>query len=480
MAYSAEQADLGMQRMVQEGIFSRIMDGLTGGVILAGFALALGATDLQIGALTAIPFLAQLAHLPALALLRRFPDRRPLVAWLAGASRLLFFVVAALPFVEGPFDRVDALVAVMLAYATLATLAGAGWQVWVREMVPRERLGAYFGKRMAILAAVGLVTLLVAGEVVALWSRFVPHAPLAGFAVLFVVGGACGLASALVLGRAPSVVASGPAPLPLRDALRKPFADREYRCVLVFLGAWGFAANLAVPFVSVVLLRTLGYSVALVTGLAALSLLANVAGLRLWAPFTDRFGNKPVLGLSASVFLVTILAWALVPKVPGPLVLGAAFAVHVLLGFANAGLDVASTGLTMKMAPDDDIPAYLSSASLVKALLSGVAPILGGILVTALGARRLSLQLAWSAPGGETVFTPLAFAGHDFLFLASVVLGLYALHRLLGFREEGEAPPEQVMRAMRRDVASPTSVAGMRAFAHVASYVVEASYRFTR
>jgi MFS family permease len=233
----------------------------------------------------------------------------------------------------------------------------------------------------------------------------------------------------------------------------------------------------ALPFVSVVLLRTLGYSLVVVTLLAALSQVANISGLQLWAPLTDRYGNKPVLGLSASVFLVGMLLWALVPKEPGTGVLVAAGVVHVLLGFAIAGLDVASNNVTLKLAPEDEAPAYLASASVVKAVAAGVAPLLGGLVVTLVGGREYRFQVAWSSPGGEGALTYFRLGPYDVLFLASAVLGLYAAHRLLGFREEGEAPPEAVARAMRRDTPQISSIAGMRTFAHVASYMVETAYR---
>lgn len=479
-AYTEEECERGQRVMIAEGVFARAMEGVTSGVILAGFALALGATDFEIGLLAAIPFLAQLAHIPAIALLSRFPDRRRLAVAGAVGARSLFFIVAVSPFLALPLRPVTALVAVLVCYATLAALSGASWQVWVRQLVPRERLGAYFGHRMAILSAIGLVTLLASGQFVSYWSSRHPDRVVEAFAALFAIGGLLGLVSAAILHRAPSRPAKLQAPEPLGKIMREPFQDANYRRVLVFLGAWGFAANISLPFVSVVLLRTLGYSVAVVTLLAALSQVANIAGLRLWAPLTDRFGNKPVLGLSASVFLVGVAVWILMPKVPGTGALVTAGFVHVLFGFSVAGLDVASNGIVMKMAKEDLAPAYLSSASIVKSVATGVAPLLGGVLATVLASRVFTVRLSWSHPGGEAVVTALRFAGHDFLFLASLVLGLYAIHRLLGFKEEGEAPPERVVRAMRREVGQVSSVAGMRAFAHVASYLIEASYRFER
>lgn len=467
-----------MRAMILEGVFSRAMESVTGGVVLAGFALALGATDFEIGLLASIPFLAQLAHIPAVALLRKWPDRRPLAVWGAAVARLLFFAMALVPFASLPLRPVHALIPLLVAYAVFATLSGAGWQVWVRELVPRDRLGRYFGRRMMILTFVGLVTLLAAGQLLSWVTANRPEGAIPAFAGLFAAGGVLGLVSAALLRRAPSRPSEAAHAAPFPECLKDPFRDANYRRLLVFLAAWGFAANLALPFVSVVLLRTLGYGLGTVTLLAATSQVANIAGLRLWGPLTDRFGNKPVLGLSASVFLLGMLAWSVVPKTPGGTVLAAATLVHILWGFAIAGLDVASNGVVMKLAPESDAPSYLASASVVKALATGVAPLLGGLAATLLADRSFAVRLAWGGPEGESVVTALRFAQHDFLFLASFVLGLYAIHRLLGFREEGEVGPETVMRAMRRDVTGPMSVAGMRQFAHVASYLVEAAYRF--
>jgi MFS family permease len=474
VAYAEEQRRAGQRAMLWDGGLSRTMDALSGGVILAGFALALGATDAQIGLLAAIPFLGQLANLPAVAIMQRFPDRKPLVVWGSVAARLLLFAIAALPLVAARGGPMELLIPILVAYAVLATLSGAGWQVWVRELVPRERLGAYFGRRFALISLVGLVTVPLAGAFVTWFGH-----GLVAYSVLFALGGVAGLASSLVLARAPSVPSAAGASKTFREVAREPFADANYRRLLVFLAAWGFAANLATPFVSIVLMRTLGYSVLAVALLASLSQLAYIVGMRMWAPLTDRYGNKPVLGLGASVFLVAIAGWAATPKVANALALVSAIGLHVVLGFANAALDVASNGVVLKLAREDELPSYLASASVVKAVAAGVAPLVGGLALTLLGDRAFSVQLSWSGAAASHAVTALRIAQHDFLFVACVLFGLYAVHRLLGFREEGEAPPETVARAMRRELQLPTSIAGLRAFAHVASYLVEAAYRFT-
>ena len=464
--------------MIQEGLFSRAMEGITGGVILAAFALALGASDLEIGLIAAIPFLAQLAHLPGVALLARFPDRRLLAVSYAAGARALFLLIAVIPFLDLPVRPLTVLIALLVLYAVLATLSGASWQVWVRELVPRDRIGAYFGRRMGILSAVGLVTLLAAGQFLTWWRDTFPGQELARFSILFALGGLLGFLSAYLLSRAPSVPGQVVPARDLGESLRRPFRERNFRRLLVFLGAWGFAANFALPFVTVVLLRTLGYSLAVVTLLAAFSQVANIVGFRLWAPLTDRYGNKPVLFVSASIFLFAMIAWALLPKVATTPVLAAIFVLHVFFGLATAGLDLASNGVVMKLASEEALPSYLASASIVKAIATGVAPLLAGLVALSLSDTAFTLRLGWARGGAETVVTAVRIAHYDFLFLTSAILGLYAIHRLLGFEEAGEAPPEEVVRAMRREVGQVSSIAGMRQFTHLSSYLVETVYRF--
>jgi len=465
--------------MVAEGVFARSMDALTGGVVLAAFAVTLGASELEIGLLAAIPFLAQFAYVPAVFLLARTRDRRPLTVASTLVARSVLLAVAAVPFLDSGLSPLSALVLLYAGYATLSMVAGASWQVWVRDLVPRASFGAYFGRRMSILTAVGLAATLLAGQFVAHFSEAFPGRTVEGFAILYVVGALLGYASSSLLAVAPSKRLPGTDPAGL-SALRVPFSERNFRRVILFLSAWGFAANLALPFLAVLLLRGLGYGLDVVTGLAAASMVGNILGFRLWAPLSDRFGNKPVLGLCASLFLTSMLAVALLPKDLGAWTLAAFAILHPLLGVATSGLDLCGNNVVLKLAPDDRVPGYLAAASVAKALAAGFAPIVGGVLAGVAAGRAFEVRLAFGGPEEEAVVTALRFSGLDFVFLASFALGLYALHRLLGFEEEGEAPPEAVVRAMRRDVGQVSTVAGMRQFAHLASYVVDACYRLDK
>jgi hypothetical protein len=66
----------GKRALVKDAAWASLVGALYGGVILVGFALELGATPFLIGLLAAIPFFAQFAQLPAIALVERVRERR--------------------------------------------------------------------------------------------------------------------------------------------------------------------------------------------------------------------------------------------------------------------------------------------------------------------------------------------------------------------------------------------------------------------
>src|SRR5919201_2652766 len=89
-------ADLerGKQALVKDAAWASLVSTLYGGVILVGFALELGATPWHVGVLAAIPFLAQIAQLPAIALIERLRERRKIAVTAVSVSRAIIAALA--------------------------------------------------------------------------------------------------------------------------------------------------------------------------------------------------------------------------------------------------------------------------------------------------------------------------------------------------------------------------------------------------
>ncbi len=270
------------------------------------------------------------------------------------------------------------------------------------------------------------------------------------------------------LGRIPEPRMSLERGRPLREVLAEPLRDDNFRKLLVFLASWNFAVNLAAPFFAVYMLVRLGMPMAWVLGLSVLSQLANVSFFRIWGRMADRIGNRSVLSLSGSLFVVSIALWPFttLPErylLTVPLLL----AIHLLAGISTAGVNLCAGGITLKLAPRGKATAFLATNALTSGLAATVAPILAGLLADWLASDRLTLELRWASPEVERrLLTALDLSGLDFLFVIAVLFGLYSLHRLLAVREEGviedaEAAAE-LYGEVRRAVRHVSNVAGLR------------------
>src|SRR5690242_7262618 len=89
----------GKRALVKDAAWASMVGALYGGVVLVGFALQLGATPLDIGVLAAIPFFAQIAQVPAVALVERLRQRKRIAVLAVGASRVIILSLALLAFV---------------------------------------------------------------------------------------------------------------------------------------------------------------------------------------------------------------------------------------------------------------------------------------------------------------------------------------------------------------------------------------------
>jgi hypothetical protein len=67
-----EEIQKGLRSVIRDGLTTQTMVTLTGGVFLIGFARKLGASNLMIGLLAAIPPLAQLIQIPSIYLVEKY------------------------------------------------------------------------------------------------------------------------------------------------------------------------------------------------------------------------------------------------------------------------------------------------------------------------------------------------------------------------------------------------------------------------
>jgi MFS family permease len=440
---TADDLARGQRALVQEGAWSNLAGALYGGVILVGFALTLDASPFLIGVLAAIPFLAQVAQLPAIMLVERIRQRRKITVVAVTIARIIILSLAAIPFVPDHAAQLALLIAAQITIAVLNSIGGCALNSWLHQLLPRGGLGDFFARRLFWATAFGSTGALIAGQAIEQWPF---GARVSAYSAVFFMAGIAGFLSSMLLARVPEPVMSraGP-PLPILSMLSEPLRDANFRRVIGFMAAWNAASNLAAPFLAVYLLEQLEYGLGTVTTLWATSQIANALTLYWWGRLSDRLSNKAILAVGLPVYFGCFfgLVFTALPE-KHVLTLPLLFLVHIVMGAAGGGVSLATGNITLKLAPQARGTAYLATVSLAGALAAGVAALVGGLLADWFATRALALTFHWTSPGGTQDVTFIQFQHWEFLFAIAFALGLYVIHRLSRI-SEGEEISERVV-----------------------------------
>lgn len=438
-----DDLERGKNALVRDAAWATLAGALYGGVILVGFAVELGASASIIGLLAAIPFLAQLSQIAAVALVEQVRQRRKITVLAVTASRTLILGLALIPFLPERPLQLGVLVAAQVAIALLGSIAGCSLNSWLHQLVPRESLGALFSKRLFWSTVLSSLGALSAGYLVQQWPGVDKTQ---AYSLAFVAAGAAGFISTHYLARVPEpMMAPGGVRTPLLELLRAPFQDAEFRTVIIFMASWNLASNIAAPFITVYLLRQMGYEIGTVTTLWMVGQVATALTLYLWGRLSDRLSNKAILRVALPAYFASLVALAFA-ALPGPhaLTLPLLYVIHVFMGTASGGIGLATGNLGLKLAPQGRGTAYLTAVGLSGSLAAGVAALAGGALADWFAARELSITFQWTSPGAMKQVTLLQFRHWEFLFGISFALGFYVLHRLSRIRE-GEEHSERTV-----------------------------------
>ncbi|MBU1147744.1 MAG: MFS transporter [Candidatus Omnitrophica bacterium] len=455
----------GLRSVIIDGVMSHLMGVLTGGVFLVAIALKLGASNFQIGLLAAIPPLMQLVQLPAIFLIEKIRSRKTVAVYSALIGRFGFLLIALSPFLFSPSTGFLILIISVLFYSGFGGIGGCAWNSWMRDLIPENQMGSFFSNRLRIATILGVFVSLLASMFIDFWKKSFPDVEIYAYSGLFLAGFLAGLIGVFYLSKTPETTMKVEKTEFLK-LLAQPFKDVNFRRLMISLGSWSFAVNLAAPFFTVYMLSKLGLGMSMIVALSILSQVFNFAFLSLWGKWADKFSNKSVLAVSGPLFMLSILGWTFT-TMPEKyfLTFPILIVIHIIMGIAIAGVTIASGNIGLKLAPKGHATAYLAANTLVNSFAAGIAPILGGKFADFFAARNLSLVLKWSSPHRELVFQALNFQHWDFFFGLAFLIGLYAIHRLSIVQEQGEIDDEVVraefIDAIKRPIRSLSTGAGL-------------------
>ena len=438
--------------MTWEGASTLGFNSIIGSGFLAAYALLMGANNFQIGILAALPFLIQPTQIFMITLVERLKMRKALSVSSWTLAQAIWIPIALIPlFIEVPSAlAVSALLGLVALRSLSASARNAGYNSWLRDLIPSNTLGGFFSRRLSLGTSAAIVFGLGASFFVDFWNTQNPgDAGVYGYTIAMLAGAIfIGMASPIFMALAPEPLMQTPVGgrTPLRDSLLMPLRDRNFRQLMNFLFFRGFTANLAIPFFAVYMLDRLGLPLTAVIALTVVSQLTNILFLRVWGPMADRLGSKVVLSVCTSLLLLVILGWTFT-TLPDrhAMTIPLLVVLHVFAGIAIAGINIAIGVIGMKLAPAGNAAPYLAGASLATNLGSGLAPLVGGRFADFFSVHAFNIGVEWVAPSRIVDLPAFSLTGYDFLFAVSFVLGLISLNTLATIREQGEADREAVM-----------------------------------
>ncbi len=393
-----------------EGFGAELVNACAGPTILAGWALHLGATPLEVGALGALPQLAQLVQLPSAWVTAVLGRRRVAIA-AVGLARQALLPLALLPLLHlSPAGARAVLVWVSAASAVLGVVGNNAWTAWMGELVPEGLRGRYFGGRTALCTFGGALSgVAVARLLDALSSRGA-----ASTALALLAAAACllGLLTTVFMSRQHDPPGGAPAAPSLRAAMR-PLRDRDARSLLAYQLAWNASVAVGGGFFTFHLLHNLRVGFTLAAIQAAGVAVVRILAAPLWGRALDRFGARPVLAACSFAAAVQPLVWLTTsPTFVWPIAVDA-----LVGGVAWSGHGLASFALPLSVAPRRDRPFYLAAFGMAGGAAYAFATWAGGTVAAVLP-RSVATLGAGGGHGLELLFALSALGRFASAFLA--------------------------------------------------------------
>jgi MFS family permease len=380
-----------------DGVLSSVVD-VAVVQFLAVYAIALGASDAEVGLLSIATGLAGFLALVPGARIAELTNSRRWVVLIGGGGigRLAILVMAAGPsLVRAPHDAFYVLVAALFVRSFVINASHGSWVSLLADIIPLDLRRFYVAQRMLAVTVAGAIT-----------------APLVGFGIR-AIGGVSGYQIILGVSFLVGIGAwyayyriEEPVRLPAaerpRGSTRAMFRDRYFIRYLAALGLLNVTTMIVGPFFLAYFIRDLGGSVSDVGLLATLEQILAVGGQFLLGMWVTRFSSE-------RLFKITMFFPALIPALW--LVVGEPW--EAAFPFAAGGLvwgiyNVGIFNLLMEYAPNENIPRYAAVQQTVILAASFIGPVIGTAVVAGWGIRTaMVISIVGRLAAAFVMFIPI-------------------------------------------------------------------------
>jgi MFS family permease len=349
------------------------------------FAKSLGASATVLGIIAGMMPLLVIFQIPAASHVNRIGYRRFVLAgW---STRVLFiFGMALVPLTSAflsPGNQLALMLALLFCFNLVRGISSCAWLPWISQLVPAELRGKYLARDAATQNLASFVVFLVSAACLAGQTRSWQ------FAVLFAFSAVMGAVSLIFLKRIPDVeipeaARTSRTAVPWLEMVRYPPFRRTLRAVIGWCIAYGGMTAFTVAFLKV----KGGMSEGGILLVTSTSFLGGLSSLWLLGHALDRLGSKPVMGFCCAAWLLVLAGWVVLSGGSVEMNLVLVIALQFCMGLLAALLNMSSNRLAMIVVPAMGRNHFFALYSVLSNLALGLAPILWGLLIDAVGTRE--------------------------------------------------------------------------------------------
>jgi len=370
-----------------DGIFASCMVGMTTDYITP-YALALKATNSQIGILSAIPNLASsLVQLKSADLTEKLKSRRKIINLFVFLHTLMGLPIILIPYLFKA-QPVLFLIIFIALFTSFNAFAGPAWSSLMSDHVPYKSRGRYFGWRSRIFGIVIISSAFLAGFTLHLFKQNI----LKGFLVIFSIAFVSRFISWYFLTRMyePPFKVKKEAYFSFFDFIKR-IRESNFAKFVIFAASLNFCVNLAAPFFSVFMLRDLKFNYLTYTIVVTTVTIAQIFTFDRWGKHADKVGNVKVLKFTA-FFIASLPLWWILNQNPLYLIF-----IQIISGFAWSGFGLCTTNFIYDAVTPEKRTRCIAYFNVSTGAALCLGALLGGYLVNILpkffGYKILSLFL---------------------------------------------------------------------------------------
>jgi len=303
--------------------------------------------------------------------------------------------MALVPLTYGflnPTTRLALILMLLFGFNLSRGISSAGWLPWITSLVPPSVRGKYLSRDAGWQNLASFLVFVLA-------ALTLGKDPGAGqFALLFLFSAAAGAVSLTFLKRipesaSPEVVQTSNTPVPWTEILRYAPFRKLLRVVVAWSAAYGGVTVFTVAFLKV----KVGLPEGTILLVSSVAFLGGLSSLWFLGSRLDQLGSKPVLLFAFAMWLLIITGWTLLAGHAWSPALWLILILQVLMGLCAALVQMSNTRLAMAIVPVMGRNHFFAIYSVLSNIALGLAPILWGLLIDAVGPREIRwLGLEWN------------------------------------------------------------------------------------